>query len=290
MVVTDALRARVFLLRAAEAPAPAVHAFVTADSPIDAVERIRTGAAPPPVLSEITRANPDLGSDLDLIDSGTARLVTPEDDDWPHGLLDALSEHGLGGVLGLWIRGNASLSEIAETSVSIVGTQAASTYGEHVATDIARDLAHRGVTIVSSGSYGIDGRANGAAAIGNGRSVVVLACGVDVTHPMGHADLLDAIVDQGGVLVSEYPPGTARQRRRFHARCRLIAGLGAATVVVEAGVRSSALTVAATAHQLGRRVYRVPGPITSAASAGVLNLLRTGVATPIGSAAHILDR
>jgi DNA processing protein len=290
MSVPDAVRACVFLLRATEAPAPAVYAFVTAHGPVEAVERIRAGAAPVPVLDEITHATPDLDADLEVIDSGAARLVTPEDNEWPHERLDALSGHGLGAPLGLWVHGSASLSEITQTTVSVVGTRAASGYGEHVAAEIAGDLARRGVTIVSSGSYGIDGRANGAALTGTGRSVAVLACGVDITYPAGHAGLLEAIVEHGGVLVSEYPPGTTPRRQRFLARLRLIAALGAATVVVEAGVRSSVLTVATTAHQLGRRVYGVPGPVTSAASAGVLDLLRSGVATPVGSAAHILDR
>lgn len=97
-------------------------------------------------------------------------------------------------------------------------------------------------------------------------------------------------VAHSGLLISEYPPGTKPIRARFAARGRLLAALGVATVVVEAGRRSSALPIAHTAAAMGRHVYGVPGPITSATSTGVIDLLRTGVATPIATTEHIISQ
>jgi DNA processing protein len=134
--------------------------------------------------------------------------------------------------------------------------------------------------VITGGAYGVDAAAL-RGALGVGPVVAVLGCGVDVTHPAGHEHLFAQVIDHGGLLVSEYPPGTPPTRTRLAARGRIIAALGAATVVIEAGWRSTALSIAGTAHALGRRVFAVPGPITSAQSAGSNELLRTGHATAI---------
>lgn len=108
MPLTDPQHARLLLLYAAEPPAPALHDFVAAHGPIDAVERIRAGTAPPAALAEITRPDPQLDDALRAIDAETAMLVTPEDDDWPLGRLAGMAGHGLGTPLALWTRGSAS--------------------------------------------------------------------------------------------------------------------------------------------------------------------------------------
>lgn len=287
MTITDDARARLFLLRATEPPAPAVQGYVAAHGPVEAVEHIRAGTAPAPVLAEITRPHPSLDRDMDAVESGNARLVTPEDDAWPLGRLHGLSSRGLGAPLALWVRGSASLSELTGTAVTLTGTRAPSQYGSTIAADLAYGLAHAGVTVVSGGAFGVDASAHRGALAGGGPTVVVLPCGVDLDHPSAHACLFAEIVRNGGLLVSEYPLGVVPVRMRFAARCRLLAALTAATVIVEAGLRSGALATARVARQLGRRVYGVPGPITSAASAGVNELLRTGDATAISSVGHI---
>jgi DNA processing protein len=287
MPLTDPQHARLFLLYAAEPPAPAVHDFVAAHGPIDAVERIRGGTAPPAVLAEITRPDPQLDDALRAIDAGTANLVTPEDDDWPFGRLAGMAGHDLGAPLALWTRGSASLAELTRTAVTVTGTAVSTGYGSTVAADLAYELAQAGVTILSGGAFGIDESALRGALNGDSPPVVVLPCGVDLDYPMAHTRLFAEIVRTGGLLVSEYPLGALPTRARFIARRRLLAALAAATVIVEAGPRSAALTTARAARHLGRRVYGVPGPITSAASAGVNELLRTGDATAIGSVDHI---
>lgn len=286
MPTLQELHARLFLLRAAEPPAPAVHHYVTDIGPVEAADQIRRGTAPAVVLNELTCPDAVINEDLCAIDKGAARLVTPEDDDWPIVRLTGLA--GRGTPLGLWIRGNESLADLTRSAVTITGSRLATECGSTVAADLSHELASRGTTVVSGGSYGIEEAAHRGALAAGGTTAVVLANGVDQTHPHQHARLFESVVDQGGLLVSEYPIGTRPARIRFHARCRLLAAFASATVIVEAGLRSSALTVARAASDLGRRVYGVPGSIHSVASAGVNELLRLRVAEVATSAEHVV--
>jgi DNA processing protein len=129
--------------------------------------------------------------------------------------------------------------------------------------------------VVSGGAYGIDGAAHRAALAADGFTVAVLAGGIDVSYPSGHAALFHRIGEQG-LIVTEYPPGLRPQRHRFLTRNRLVAALSGATVVVEAGARSGAANTAAWARALGRGLCAVPGPITSSASVGCHMLMRDG--------------
>lgn len=285
----NSLAARAFLLRATEPPAPEVNAFVATYGPVDAVEHIRAGTAPRSVLQEVRDPDPSrIDDDLAAIDDGRYRLLTPEDDDWPHSALHGLSEQGLGAPLGLWVRGSVNLTASIRSAVSIVGSRAATGYGEHVASSLGTDLADAGVSVLTSGAYGVEGAGLRGALIGSAPPITVLACGADIAYPQGHQSLLESVADRG-LIISEYAPGAKPVHQRFEARGRLLAALGAATVVVEAGRRSNALSIAHTAAALGHRVYGVPGPITSASSAGVIELLRTQVATPITTAHHIIE-
>jgi len=197
-----------------------------------------------------------------------ARLLIPGDPEWPH----AVDDLGAHAPMVLWVRGDASLLSAAPR-VAIVGARAASGYGEMLAGDFAGELAASGAVIVSGGAYGIDGAAHRAALGVEGGTIAFLAGGVDRAYPQGHRQLLQRIVATGAV-VSEVPCGTAPTKWRFLARNRLIAALADATVVVEAGWRSGSLNTAGHAAALGRPLGAVPGPVTSAASAGCHRLLR----------------
>lgn len=281
----DVLRARLFLSRAVEPPAPAVHQFVAVHGPVEAVARIRHGTAPAAVLAEISGRDAEIEEDLRAIDNGVARLLVPEDDDWPIGRLFTLVGHGV--PLALWLRGNASLTRLIDTAVTITGSRASSAYGNTIAAHFGGGVADAGAVVVSGGGLGVDESAHCGALAADGQTVVILPCGVDRTYPRQNARLYARAVDQGGLLVSEYPIGAVPTRTRFHARCRLLAALTAVTVIVEAGRRSGALAVAGVAKGLGKRVYGVPGPIHSAASTGVNELLRIGAATMATSVEHI---
>jgi DNA processing protein len=128
---------------------------------------------------------------------------------------------------------------------------------------------------VSGGAFGIDGAAHRATLASDGITVAVLAGGIDVPYPSGHSALLHRI-GRYGLLITEYPPGVRPARHRFLTRNRLVAAVGGASVVVEAGLRSGAASTAAWARALGRVVAAVPGPVTSSASAGCHVLLRGG--------------
>lgn len=198
-----------------------------------------------------------------------ATLLPPDDPRWPVGLLD-LGEHA---PVCLWVRGDPARLGVPQRALAVVGARAATAYGEHVAMEIAADLAGRGVTIVSGAAYGIDGAAHRAALASGGTTVALLAGGVDRPYPAGHTRLLERI-EASGVVASEVPCGAAPTKWRFLQRNRLIAALAGAVVVVEAGWRSGSINTAGHALTLGRPLGAVPGPITSAASAGCHRLLR----------------
>jgi DNA processing protein len=143
--------------------------------------------------------------------------------------------------------------------------------------------------VVSGAAFGVDQAAHrGALSAGPGCTLAVLACGVDRAYPTAHRDLLRHLKETAAV-VSELPPGCAPTRVRFLSRNRLIAALSQGTVVVEAAVRSGALNTAGWAMRLNRPVMGVPGPVTSAPSEGVHELVRSGGATLVTRAAHVLE-
>lgn len=228
----------------------------------EAVKRWRSRVSVPTVLLSLRQA----------ARFGVALLV-PDDPDWPRSV-DELGDHA---PHALWARGDRTLLGRLSRSIAIVGARAATGYGEHVTVEASAGLVDRGFTIISGAAYGIDGIAHRAALASSGSTVAFLAGGVDRFYPAGHEALLTRIVERG-VVVSEVPCGTAPTRWRFLQRNRLIAAASRATIVVEAGWRSGSLNTASHAAQLGRPIGAVPGPVTSAASAGCHRLLRDAIA------------
>jgi DNA processing protein len=228
-------------------------------------------------------AGTDPRRDLATLDRFGGRLVVPGDEEWPE-LLDPLGERR---PFCLWVRGGARVDAAGRRAAAIVGARASTEYGECTAKELAFGCAERGICVVSGAAYGIDAAAHVGALAADGLTLAVLACGVDRPYPRGNADLIDQIAAQG-LIVSEVPPGSSPTRNRFVHRNRLIAALAAATVVVEAGWRSGASITAKEADLVGRLVGAVPGPVTSAASAGCHRLLREG-ATCVTNAAEIAE-
>lgn len=273
--LTDAERvATATLLRIAEPGSPALVTFVRDRGVLAAVEAVRRGAPIGGMDTDGMRHRLAAASgerDLDRATALGARLVCPGDTEWP-ALLDDLRWVDRD-CLGLWVRGPFRLADVCERSVAIVGTRVASDYGAYVATELSAGLAERGWTVVSGLAYGIDGVAHRSALAAGGPTVAVLACGIDVPYPSGHRSLYERIVVEG-LVVTEHPPGAAPQRPRFLIRNRIIAALSSGTVVVEAALRSGARSTATHAGLLNRHLMVVPGPITSATSAGCHQLLR----------------
>jgi len=188
---------------------------------------------------------------------------------------------------GLFVRGEAALAVLRGPTVAVVGARACSPYGSHVARMLGRELGGAGLAVVSGLARGVDGEAHRGALDAGGTTIAVLGCGIDRDYPAAHRELA-ARIRGSGLVVSEYAPGVEPAPWRFPARNRVIAGLSAAVVVVEARDRSGALITADLALEEGRDVLAVPGEITSALSAGTNDLLKLG-ATPLTRSEDVLE-
>ncbi|MGZ8782042.1 MAG: DNA-processing protein DprA [Gaiellaceae bacterium] len=188
---------------------------------------------------------------------------------------------------GLFLRGQAEVSLLSRPAVAIVGARACSAYGRQVARSLGRELAAAGLVVVSGLARGVDAEAHRGALEAAGATVAVLGCGIDRDYPAAHRELARQVAAEG-LVVAEYAPGVEPAPWRFPARNRIVAGLCAATVVVEARERSGALITADFALEEGREVLAVPGEITSGLAVGSNALLRLG-ATPLTCAQDVLE-
>lgn len=188
---------------------------------------------------------------------------------------------------GLFVRGDADIDVLRGPAAAIVGARACSPYGSHVARMLGRELGAAGLVVVSGLARGVDGEAHRGALDAGGTTVGVLGCGIDRDYPAAHRELAGR-VRATGVVASEYAPGVEPAPWRFPARNRIIAGLSAVTVVVEARDRSGALITADLALEEGREVFTVPGEITSALSSGTNDLLKLGAA-PLTRSEDVLE-
>lgn len=240
------------------------------------------------IQARLAAADPE--ADLTAAERVGARFICPGDVEWPSQLADLarITERGNAEPLGLWVRGEENLRLAALRSVAVVGARASSSYGEYVAAELAAGLTSRAWTVVSGGAFGIDAAAHRGALAGDGLTVAVLACGVDVAYPKTHTALLERIASRG-LVISECPPGSPAATHRFLVRNRLIAALTRGTVVVEAALRSGARSTANRARDMVRHVMAVPGPVTSAMSAGCHAMLREGEAQCVTSAADVIE-
>lgn len=271
------------LSRAASGPCGPLTAAIDQVGPSRSALMLQSGELPvdQEVLDRGAGGLQAAARDLDTVERLGGRLVTPEDDEWPAALLDCLPSGSdkVGDVppVALWVRGNRSLREATDRAVAVIGARASTEYGNHVATGIAGDLAGSGWTVVAGAAFGIDAAAHRAAMAVGGVTVAVMACGLDRPYPFAHDRLLDAIADDG-LVVTEYPPGTAVRRQAFLDRNRLVAALSQAAVAVEAGLRSGTASTLRWAERFGRQVFAVPGPVTSATSRGCHRFIADGEA------------
>ena len=179
----------------------------------------------------------------------------------------------------LWVRGAIP----GGVGVAIVGTRRATRYGLGLARELGAAVASRGWTVVSGLARGIDGAAHRGCVEATGVGVAVLGSGVDVWYPKEHEELGESLIDRGGAVISEYPPGTGPEPWRFPARNRLISGLSAVVVVVEAADKGGALITARLAAEQGREVFAVPGDVQRRTSVGTNLLIRDGALPILGT-------
>jgi DNA processing protein len=292
--------ARIALSFVAEPGDLVLGALLRACGPADAFAAICDGRPPEPAGAAGLGGVPGLGraigrwagrlgsvpadSRLAAWERAGIRIVCPGDPEWPT-QLDVLGDAR---PLVLWLQGSADLRFACLRSISVVGARAATGYGQHVATEMAAALAERGWAVVSGGAYGIDSSAHRGALGAEGITVAVLASGLSYAYPKGHHELFAAVAGQG-VLLSEWPPDRAPTRPGFLVRNRVIGALSCGTVVVEAALRSGALSTARHARELCRPLMAVPGPVTSEQSEGCHEIIREWGAVLVTRAQDVVE-
>ena len=208
-------------------------------------------------VSELENAR-QIGCDILILDDGVYPSLLREIYDPP---------------IALYVKG-AWTECLDQPCVAIVGSRRSSTYGQNAATMLARDLAQRGVTIVSGFARGIDAAAHRGAIEGGGRTMAVLGTGIDEVYPRDHKKLAEEILDAGGAMVTQFPLATPPVSENFPYRNRIISGLSLGVIVVEAAENSGSLITARLAIEQNREVFAVPGNITSRNSFGTNYLIK----------------
>ena len=198
-----------------------------------------------------------------------ASFVTPEDDDYPQRLLEIYDPPPV-----LWVRGNASL--LNRAGIAVVGTRHPTPYGAGMAEMLSRDLARRGVVILSGMARGVDTCAHKGALEAGGTTIAVWGTGIDVIYPKENKKLAEQIVQQGGALVSEFPMGTFPAPQNFPIRNRTLSGMSVGVLVVEAAEYSGTRITARCAIEQSRDVYAVPGNATNKNAWGPNTLIKQG--------------
>ena len=223
-------------------------------------------------------------SDLknELNDSG-AIFITPLDSDWPVVLNDLHCP-----PIGLVIKGERNVLNDLDKSISIVGSRKPTSYGHQIAKTLAMQAARRDLVVVSGGAYGIDTAAHIGALAAGGKTLCVLAGGVNRLYPNDNKKLFDHI-STSGLLISEVMPNVASKPYRFLIRNRLIAALSKATVVVEAEFVSGSIRTARDAAEIFRPVFAIPGEVTSALSEGCHRLIAERIADIATNLDEILE-
>jgi DNA processing protein len=196
------------------------------------------------------------------------QILTWHDDSYPAHLKEIYDYPPI-----LYIRGRLTAAD--EWSLAVVGTRRATAYGRQVTEEIVTDLARNNITIISGLARGIDSVAHQAALDAGGRTIAVLACGLDIIYPAENLNLSHRIMENGA-LISEYPLGTKPKPEHFPRRNRILSGMSLGVLVTEAGEDSGALITADLALEQNRDVLAVPGSILSPASRGTNNLIKEG--------------
>ncbi|MCH7811506.1 MAG: DNA-protecting protein DprA [Chloroflexi bacterium] len=238
-----------------------------------------TGAALSSLLAARDTISPE--EELEKLDRLSIRALSWHDDIYPERLKEIYDRPPL-----LYLRGELSSSD--EWSVALVGTRRATVYGRQAAEELGAGLARSGITIVSGLARGIDSIGHKAALTAGGRTIAVLACGLDLIYPPEHLKLAQQIMEQGALL-SDYPPGTQPRSSFFPRRNRIMVGLSLGVLVVEGDFKSGALITARQALDENREVFAVPGSIYSPTYRGVNWLIQAGQAKLVTKPEDILE-
>lgn len=181
----------------------------------------------------------------------------------------------------LYFKGNWD-QNIFENCLAVVGSRKMTTYGEQVTEKLVSGIASAGITIVSGFMYGIDATAHKATVNVGARTIAVMPCGIELVHPEYQVKLYDQILENNGLIVSEYHGNLLPTNWTYPRRNRIVAGLSKAIMVVEAGERSGSLITANFAKKFKRKIFAVPGPLTSVLSKGINHLINEGASVVTG--------
>lgn len=250
--------------------------FMASESELKSIDRL-TDKARVKVLGPEPAA---IECDLRAIEQSNIQVIPISSCEYPASLKEIYDP-----PIVLYVKGN--IIESDKLAVAIVGSRRATVYGRSIAEKIARDLAGRGLTVVSGGARGIDTSTHKGALSSNGRTIAFLGCGIDVNYPAENKNLFEAISESGAV-VSEYPLGSMPEPWRFPSRNRLISGMSLGVLVCQSPEASGALITAGYAAEQGKDIYAVPGNVDDERNRGCHKLIKDG-AKLVESAADILE-
>jgi DNA processing protein len=247
------------------------------------VELMRVEGARPPVVKAIKGFDgwDKAEEEAARAEAAGARVVTFAGKEYPANLKEVHDPPPY-----LYVKG--ALRPDDKVAVAMVGSRMATGYGRQITRKIARELAGKGITVVSGGARGIDTEAHRGALAAHGRTVAVLGCGIDVVYPSENGELYGLIAESGAV-VSEYPVGTPPEPNNFPPRNRIISGMSLGVVVIEAADDSGSLITASYSLEQGREVYAVPGNVVSPTSRGTNSLIKKGAKLVEGPQDILLD-
>jgi DNA processing protein len=219
---------------------------------------------------------------LEVIVRYGASVITREEENYPQNLLQIPAPPPL-----IYVRGELLSQD--RLSLAVVGSRRATNYGKEVVRALIPDLAASGLTIVSGLALGIDAEAHRAALQAGGRTIAVLACGIDQIYPPSNVSIAQEMLESGkGAIITEFPPETPTYPANFPIRNRIISGISLGTLVIEAAEGSGTFHTVASALDQGREVFAVPGSIFSLYSAGTAKLIEKG-AKPVTQVGDILE-
>jgi DNA processing protein len=207
--------------------------------------------------------------ELEVMQKSGASFLTYADSDYPERLREIFDAPAL-----LWIRGDAAL--LAKPSIAVVGTRHPTPYGSGMAEMLSRDLAARGLVILSGMARGVDTSAHKGALAAKGKTIAVWGTGLDVIYPKENKFLAEQILANGGTIISEFPLGTFPAPQNFPKRNRIISGMSIGVLVVEAGEHSGTRVTARCALEQNRDVFAVPGNVTTKNAWGPNTLIKQG--------------
>ncbi|MDP2860843.1 MAG: DNA-processing protein DprA [bacterium] len=238
---------------------------------------------PAPVLKEFLNQRKTFNPEIfpAVLEKKAIKFATTKDADYPK-LLKEIPDPPF---IIFW-RGDIEVSK--KPAIAVVGTRKMTPYGREVTEILTRDLTGAGLIIVSGLARGVDGIAHKTCLDNNGKTIAVLGAGVDIVYPPDHGWLYREILEKGSLIISEVPPGKFVAKGIFPARNRIVSGLSLGVLVTEGAEDSGSLITARLALEQGREVFAVPGPITSALSAGPMKLLKEG-AKLVNAASDILE-